>query len=101
MRGFLFRLLAYIGYALGIVLAFLLVGILGYHFLVGLPWLDAMLNAAMILSGMGAIDPITTVAGKWFASIYALVSGVVFAVTTGIIISPILHRVLHHLHLKK
>lgn len=101
VRGFLFRVLVYIGYALSIVLVFLLLGTLGYRFLVGLPWLDAMLNASMILSGMGPVDAITTDAGKWFASIYALLSGVVFAVTTGIIISPILHRVLHRLHLKK
>lgn len=100
-RGFLFRVLVYIGYALGLVLFFLSLGTLGYHFVVGLPWLDAVLNASMILSGMGPVDPITTEGGKVFASIYALLSGVVFAVTTGIIISPILHRVLHRLHLKK
>lgn len=101
VHGFLFRVLAYIGYALGVVLLFLGVGTLGYHFFVGLPWLDAVLNASMILSGMGPVDPITTEGGKVFASVYALLSGVVFAVTTGIIISPILHRVLHRLHLQR
>src|SRR5262245_34475122 len=53
-------------------------GVLGYHYLVGLPWLDALLNASMILGGMGPIDPITTVSGKLFASVYALLSGLVF-----------------------
>lgn len=101
MRGFLLRVLTFIGYALGIIVAFLVLGILGYHFFVGLGWLDAFLNAAMILSGMGPIDPINSEAGKWFASFYALLSGLVFAVTTGIIISPIIHRVLHRLHLKR
>jgi hypothetical protein len=100
VRGFLLRVITYIGLALLIVLGFLAVGILGYHYLVGLGWLDALLNAAMILSGMGPMDSISTDQGKWFASIYALLSGLVFAVTTGIIISPIIHRVLHQLHLK-
>ena len=83
------RVLTYVGYALGIVMVFLGLGTLGYHFFVGLAWLDAVLNASMILSGMGPVDPVSTEAGKVFASIYALLSGVVFAITTGIIISPI------------
>lgn len=101
VSGFLLRVLVYICYALGVVLLFLTLGTIGYHFFVGLPWLDAVLNASMILSGMGPVDPITTEGGKLFATIYALLSGVVFAVTTGIIISPILHRVLHRLHLER
>jgi hypothetical protein len=100
MRGFLLRVITFIGLALLIMLGFLSLGILGYHYLVGLGWLDALLNASMILSGMGPVDSIPTDQGKWFASIYALLSGLVFAVTTGIIISPIIHRVLHQLHLK-
>ncbi len=100
VHGFLLRVLTYVGYALVIVLLFLGVGTLGYHFFVGLDWLDAVLNASMILSGMGPVDAITTEGGKVFASVYALLSGVVFAITTGIIISPLLHRVLHRVHLK-
>jgi hypothetical protein len=99
IRGFILRVLTFIGFALLFILGFLLLGTLGYHFFVGLAWLDAFLNAAMILSGMGPVDPITSEGGKWFASLYALLSGVVFAVTTGIIISPIIHRVMHSLHL--
>jgi hypothetical protein len=101
MRGFVVRVLTFIGYALLLIISALAVGILGYHFFVGLNWLDAFLNAAMILSGMGPVDAIHTEAGKWFASFYALLSGLVFAVTTGIIISPIIHRVMHSLHLAK
>jgi hypothetical protein len=101
MRGFVVRVLTFVGYALLLIISALAVGILGYHFFVGLGWLDAFLNAAMILSGMGPVDAIPTEAGKWFASFYALLSGLVFAVTTGIIISPIIHRVMHSLHLEK
>ena len=101
MRGFLLRVLAFIGLALLVVLAFLALGTLGYHFFVGLMWLDAFLNASMILSGMGPVDPIRSEGGKWFAALYALLSGLVFAVTTGIIIAPIIHRVLHRLNLEE
>jgi hypothetical protein len=100
MSGFVLRVFGYVGIALGIVLVFLAIGIFGYRFAVGLPWLDATLNAAMILSGMGPVDAITTQAGKVFASVYAIAAGLVFAITTGIIISPILHRVFHRLHIK-
>jgi hypothetical protein len=101
MRGFVLRVLTFIGYALLIIVFALAVGILGYHFFVGLGWLDAFLNASMILSGMGPVDVISADGGKWFASFYALLSGLVFAVTTGIIIAPIIHRVMHRLHLEK
>lgn len=86
--------------ALGVMALFLLLGTLGYHSLAGLPMLDALLNASMILSGMGPVDAITSHAGKLFATAYALVSGLVFAFTTGIIISPMLHRVFHSLHIE-
>jgi hypothetical protein len=86
--------------ALGILLLFLIFGAVGYHAFVQLSWLDATLNAAMILSGMGPVDTITTPAGKTFATVYALISGLVFALTTGVIISPIVHRVFHSMHVK-
>jgi FtsH-binding integral membrane protein len=98
---FLLRVLEALGIALGLTLAFLVVGTFGYRYLVGLEWLDAVLNAAMILSGMGPVDEISTESGKVFASAYAIMSGFVFAISTGIIISPILHRVFHRLHLEK
>ncbi|HRN50417.1 MAG TPA: hypothetical protein PLC52_00425 [Anaerolineales bacterium] len=63
-------------------------------------WLDALLNAAMFLSGMGPVNPISSDVGKWFATGYAVVSGLVFTLTTGIVVSPMLHRVFHSLHVK-
>jgi hypothetical protein len=100
-RGlFLLRVGRHVLLALGVLLVFLALGAAGYHIFVQLPWLDATLNAAMILSGMGPVDAVTTPAGKTFATLYALTSGLVFALTTGIIISPLLHRVFHSLHIK-
>jgi hypothetical protein len=74
-------------------------GVLGYHFLVGLGWLDSLLNAAMLLGGMGPVDPIPGVPGKLFASFYALFAGVVFLAISGILVAPFAHRLLHRLHL--
>lgn len=82
-----------------LMLAFMLgAGVLGYRYLVGLPWLDALLNASMILGGMGPIDPIPTDAGKVFASAYALVSGLVFVAVCGVLVVPFAHRFLHRFH---
>jgi hypothetical protein len=72
----------------------------GYHFIAGLAWVDAILNAAMILGGMGPVDPILTTEGKLFAAGYALFSGVVFLVAAGVFGAPLLHRILHHFHLE-
>ncbi len=76
----------------------LLLGMWGYHSLVGLAWDDAFLNAAMILSGMGPMAPCPTFWGKIFAGTYALYSGLVLVLSSGLIIAPIAHRVLHKLH---
>lgn len=85
-----------------LVLAFFLgVGVVGYHLACGFGWLDSLLNASMILSGMGPTNPIDTDAGKWFASLYALVSGVVFITTIGLILAPVVHRFFHKLHLQE
>ena len=72
---------------------------LGYHFLEQLTWLDSLLNASMILGGMGPVDKIETAAGKVFASIYAIYSGVILLASVGILITPIFHRFLHRFHL--
>ena len=77
----------------------LLIGILGYHFLENLPWIDALLNASMILGGMGPVSPMKTDAGKIFASFYAIYSGVILLASVSILIAPIFHRFLHHFHL--
>jgi hypothetical protein len=76
------------------------VGILGYHFLVGLGWIDALLNASMILGGMGPVDPVSGSSGKIFASFYALYSGLVVLAVAGLIFAPIFHRFLHHFHIE-
>jgi hypothetical protein len=101
IEHFLVRILHTAGVAAAIVVFSLSVGILGYHYIQGLDWLDALLNASMILSGMGPVDPPKEPPGKWFASFYALFSGVVFITTAGVIIAPIAHRMLHWFHIKE
>ena len=86
--------------AFGVVIVALLLGICGYHYFEGLPWLDALLNASMILGGMGPVDPIHTVGGKWFASLYAIFSGVVFIGVMGVVLAPFAHRLLHRFHME-
>ncbi len=75
------------------------IGVLGYHRFVGLDWIDSLLEASMILGGMGPINPITTTSGKLFASFYALYSGIAFLTTAAVLVAPVLHRFLHRLHM--
>ena len=77
----------------------LVIGILGYHFIAELDWIDAVLNAAMILTGMGEIDPLTSSGAKIFAALYALFSGIVFLTAAGAILAPMFHHVLQRFHL--
>lgn len=94
------RRLALNGLIGALLLAFSLgIGMLGYHFLENLSWIDSLLNASMILGGMGPVDPMKTNAGKIFASFYAIYSGVILLASVGILIAPIFHRFLHHFHL--
>jgi hypothetical protein len=83
----------------GVITASLGIGVLGYHFLEGLPWIDSLLNASMILGGMGPVNPLVSSAGKLFASFYALFSGILFLVIASILMAPVVHRFLHKLHL--
>lgn len=85
--------------ALSVLVFSLALGILGYHFLEGFTWIDSLVNASMILGGMGPVNELHTNAGKVFASVYALFSGVVFLVAAGILFAPIFHRFLHRFHL--
>lgn len=82
-----------------IVIFSLILGILGYHFMGGLGWTDSLLNASMILTGMGPVNAMTTTAGKLFASFYALFSGVVFLTTIAFVLAPVAHRFLHKFHM--
>jgi hypothetical protein len=77
----------------------LLVGVLGYHFIAHLPWVDAVLNASMILAGMGEVDPLRTTGGKLFASAYALFSGLVFIGIFAVVVGPFAHRLMHRFHI--
>lgn len=98
---FYHRMRRAVGLSAALIGISLSVGVLGYHLIAGLDWVDALLNASMILSGMGPVDPLTTVAAKVFASIYALTSGLVFIGATGILLTPLFHHVLHVFHLEK
>lgn len=92
------RMAQVLAWAVGITAFTLAVGMLGYHRLEGLPWLDAFLDAAMILGGMGPVDPIQTPGGKLFAGLYALFCGLVFIGVSGLVFAPVFHRVLHRFH---
>jgi hypothetical protein len=74
------------------------IGMIGYHEFESMSWLDSFLNAAMILGGMGPVDVLHTQAGKLFAGLYALFSGLMFLVAAGLFFSPLVHRLLHKFH---
>ena len=73
---------------------------LGYHYFESLTWVDALLNASMILGGMGPVNPLQTNPGKIFASFYALYSGIILLASVGVLAAPLFHRVLHRFHLE-
>ena len=99
-RLFARRVLRYVALSRAIILGSLAIGVIGYHYTEDLPWLDSLLNASMILGGMGPVDVVRTSAGKWFASFYALFSGMVLLVAAGVLIAPVFHRFLHRFHLE-
>lgn len=97
---FAVRMARHGGLAVLAIAGALFIGVLGYRELAGLSWIDALLNASMILGGMGPVDPLKSEAAKVFASVYALFSGVVFLVVVGVLVAPIFHRFLHKFHLE-
>jgi len=99
-RKFYQRLVRSAGIVAGIVAFSLFLGSAGYHFLAELPWVDALLNASMILAGMGPVDPVKSTAAKLFATFYALYSGIAFLTMVAILMAPLLHRFLHEFHLE-
>lgn len=99
-REFIIRQLIYLLAALGIIAGSLVLGIVGYHFTENLPWIDSLVNAAMILGGMGPVNELHTTAGKLFASFYALYAGIIFLVSVGVILAPLYHRFLHRFHVE-
>ena len=84
----------------GIIAFSLFVGSAGYHYLGDLPWIDSLLNASMILAGMGPVDPLKTDSAKLFATFYALYSGVAFLTIMAVLMAPLLHRLLHKFHME-
>ena len=95
---FLRRVSVNVAIAAVLILSSLAVGMLGYHFLEPLGWLDSFLNASMILSGMGPLWSPKTDAGKLFAGVYALYSGIAVLAVAGVIFAPLIHRLLHRFH---
>jgi hypothetical protein len=97
---FILRLLRRAMIAGGIIGASLGLGAVGYHVTEGFDWIDSILNAAMILTGMGPVNPVQTTAGKLFATFYALFSGIVFLTTAALVLGPVFHRLIHRFHLE-
>lgn len=99
-RGlFLRRIALHVALAIGLLALSLTLGVLGYRIFAGLSWMDSLLNAAMILAGMGQVSALQGDAGKLFASFYALYAGVAFLAISAVLIAPFAHRLLHRLHL--
>jgi hypothetical protein len=95
---FMRRLSAHVAAAAGLLVISLLIGIAGYAYFENLPWRDGFLNAAMLLGGMGPVDAPKTDGGKLFAGLYALYAGLVFLFSVGVVLVPVLHRLLHKFH---
>lgn len=98
-KEFFSRQLQYLAFALLILSASLGVGTVGYHVLGNIRWLDAFLNASMILTGMGPVDKMETDGGKLFSALYAIFSGVAFLTFVGVLFAPVYHRFMHKFHL--
>lgn len=99
-RQFLLRLARSVGLSLALVAGSLLIGMAGYRLLEGLSWIDAFLNASMLLGGMGPVNLPASFGGKLFAGLYALYCGLVVIFIAGLLLAPVAHRVLHKFHLE-
>lgn len=100
-QAFAVRLSRFALAALSLIGVSLLMGMSGYHYLEGLSWIDSFENASMILSGMGPINGMKSTSGKLFAGCYALYSGLVLIFATGLLLAPLMHRLLHSFHLEE
>ena len=96
---FLVRVLRYLGFTIFLLGLSLSIGVIGYHYFNELSWLDSLLNASMILTGMGPVDPMKNESAKWFASFYAIFRGVAFLSIVSVFLAPMVHRFLHKHHL--
>ncbi len=101
-RRFVRRVVNHFGIVTAVIVVSLGVGMAGYRFFEGMDWIDAYLNAAMLLGGMGPVEPkLQTVNGKLFAGVYALYAGMVVLVAAGILMAPVFHRFVHRFHLEE
>jgi hypothetical protein len=100
-QAFARRLARNVATAAVLVSISLIGGMIGYHCLEGMAWIDAFANASMILSGMGPLGTLQTWGGKLFAGLYALYSGLALVLATGIVFAPVVHRMLHRFHLEE
>ena len=98
-KDFIRRQIKHALIVLAIIGGSLIIGMLGYHFIEGMSWVDAFLNTSMLLGGMGPVAELHTNAGKIFAGVYALYSGIIFLIIAGVLFAPIFHRMLHHFHM--
>ena len=99
LPAFVRRVVGHAALALIVMALGLGIGVLGYHWIGGLGWVDSLLNASMILGGMGPVDPLPSDAAKIFASLYALFAGLAFIGVASVIVAPFIHRLLHRIHL--
>lgn len=100
-RGrFLRRMAVCLLLAAVVLVVALVIGVAGYHWFAGFGWIDSLLNASMILTGMGPVGTLSTTAAKVFASAYALFSGLVFLSVFVTLLTPVIHRVLHRFHVE-
>ena len=98
--AFIRRMLKFALVSFGFVAISLVIGMAGYHQFEGMTWIDAFVNAAMLMGGMGPVSELHTEAGKLFAGVYALYCGLVVVIAIGLLVAPVLHRVLHHFHVE-
>ena len=98
--AFFRRMTKYALLASGFIVVSLVIGMAGYHHFEGMSWIDAFVNSAMLMGGMGPVSELHTDAGKLFAGFYALYCGLIVIIAIGIVAAPLLHRILHHFHLE-
>jgi hypothetical protein len=101
VRVFVWRMVSSVGVALLIIGSALVVGIAGYHWIAGFGWIDSILEASMILGGMGPVNALSGQGAKLFASGFALFSGLILIGVMGVILTPVIHRLMHKFHLDK
>lgn len=100
-KRFIRRQVKYVVFAVGFIAISLGVGVWGYMYFAGFQAVDALLNASMILAGMGPMGELPDDTAKLFASLYALYSGIALLTTVGVVLAPLVHRLLHSLHMEQ